>query len=238
MKKTTLRFFVDVLLFITMFGLLATGVIMVFFTASGPNVLESSKYFFQLHRHQWGNIHSYFALLSILLLVIHLILEWNWIKGKTRNLFGKVWVLFPILGLATLVLFSAWLFTPKNFSFNKEFKIVREVSGMELSTKENMTPQEKVRGKGLKSEKDCEERLNKGKYQSDNNETIVITGRLSLNDIQRETGIPAHRIAKGLKLPGNVSYRERLGVLKRKYSFTIQDLRELVYKLLKEGASE
>ena len=99
MKKTDTKYWLDVILFIAMFGLVFTGVIMAFFTSSGPYVEEISKYFMKLHRHQWGIIHFYFALVFSVLIIIHLILEWTWIKEKTRILFRKLWVLIPIKAL-------------------------------------------------------------------------------------------------------------------------------------------
>ena len=87
---------------------------MTFFTSSGPNVAEVSKYFLNLHRHQWTNIHLLFAAVFTTFLLLHLILEWKWIKGKTIKLFGSKQKLILWLILPFILIFLGWCFTPKN----------------------------------------------------------------------------------------------------------------------------
>jgi len=75
MNKFKLKYLVDVILFISMFGLVCSGVIMAFCTQSGPRVEESSKYFLALHRHQWGNIHFYFSIILVIFVIYILFLS-------------------------------------------------------------------------------------------------------------------------------------------------------------------
>jgi len=118
MKKTTWKYLVDTLLFISFIGIAFIGILMAFFLAEGPTsqARDSEKYFLGLHRHQWGDIHLYLSLAFTALVVIHLILEWNWIKGKTRKLFKKEWVpaLVFIIALSLIVPLIFWAATPKH----------------------------------------------------------------------------------------------------------------------------
>jgi uncharacterized protein DUF4405 len=48
---------------------------------------QREKYFLGLHRHGWVDMHLYLALLFIVLVVIHLGLQWKWIVQSTRQNF-------------------------------------------------------------------------------------------------------------------------------------------------------
>lgn len=228
MKKTTTRFWVDVVMFVSFFGLLITGLIMAFFADSGPNVTEASKYFLKLHRHQWGGIHSYFAIVFTLMLLIHLILEWKWIVGKTRSLLKRAWMLVPIVLVAVLIIFISWAVTPKNYvqykKFNKMWDQLQRQWPNEspVDSAQEILPDEKPSaGFEIKSE----------------SVEITITGQDSLQSIERKTGIPARDIIDLVGLPLDISRTEGLGRLKRVYEFSIQDIREAIRKLLKENPS-
>jgi len=61
-----------------------------------------------------------------------------------------------------------------------------------------------------------------------------INGRLSLADVERLTGVPASSIIKKLNLPAGTSKNERLGYLRRRYGFSIQQVRDAVSSLKKK----
>jgi len=41
-----------------------------------------------MSRHEWGTIHFYLALLFVFLMIVHIILHWDWIKSYFKTLFG------------------------------------------------------------------------------------------------------------------------------------------------------
>jgi hypothetical protein len=67
---------------------------------------------------------------------------------------------------------------------------------------------------------------------SEDTSGILVTGQMTLYDIERQTGISARAIANHLRLPRNASLDERLGRLRKRYSFTLQELREVVSSLI------
>jgi hypothetical protein len=79
-----------------------------------------------------------------------------------------------------------------------------------------------------------EAKLTRGQYAEDA-EGILITGQMSLYDVEMQTGVSAREIAGRLGIPGSVRLDERLGRLKRTYSFTVQDVREIVSALMNES---
>ena len=247
MKKTSWKYLVDTLLFISVTGIAFIGILMAFFLAEGPTSIarESEKYFLGLHRHQWGNIHLYLSLAFIVFLVIHLILEWSWIKGKTRQLFKKAWVpiLVFIVALSLIVPFIFWFATPK---YPTNYDEYGKRSGDRLGRQQKLTVgnmavqlNKKITGSDqenpiLKNEAEHQEenKLVRGRMEEDTS-GILITGQMTLNEIEELTGISAAEILKSMGLPANTSKKEALGRLRRRYGFTLQKLRDVVASLVK-----
>jgi hypothetical protein len=221
MKKSDWQYIIDTLLFICITGIAIIGFLMGLVIAKGPQSSESAKYFLGLHRHQWGNIHFYLSISFVVLVTIHLILSWSWIKGKARQLFHRGWA--PMLVLTTvvslLVLFLFWAFYPKAPGAYEDYG-VRAGSRVEAAAFEKSgAPQEEKASPG------------KGK------DYVVITGKMTLLDVEKATGIPAREIVDELGLPSKVSLDETLGQLRKKYPFTIQEVRGVVIELLDEKVS-
>ncbi|MCP4154054.1 MAG: DUF4405 domain-containing protein [bacterium] len=230
-NKTSRFYLLDVFLFVSMFVLMCTGAVMAFFTSSGPGVKESSKYFLELHRHQWGNLHSYFAALFALLFIFHLAFRWTWIKGKTDKLFGNSKVVLLIIPLSLGILVLSWYFIPANTAeydgygmgagqgrkagLNKQAKLtVPESTGAETTRSNNEFNLE------TGANPDHESHVGKGDQE--------INGRMTLGMLEEKTGLPAASIAKKLGLPDNVSHSEKLGRLRKNHGFTMQDVRDAV----------
>jgi hypothetical protein len=76
-----------------------------------------------------------------------------------------------------------------------------------------------------------EPRLTHGKVSEDTS-GILITGQMTLREIERQTGISATVLAGHLGLPRSVSPDERLGGLRRRYSFTMKEARGVISSLL------
>jgi hypothetical protein len=344
MKRTTLKYIIDILMFVSLLGIVFIGLLLAFAMAQGPVADESTKYFLNLHRHQWGDIHLYLSLTFTALMVFHLILSWSWIKGKSKNLFGHRWrqVLSLVGATGFVIILVFWIFTPKypgdyesyghgiriaslnslhidipgsqsssttegaegggTFTITGSMTLleVAEMTGLPLkdileemqlpatvSSKETLGWLRKKHGISLLSfrnsvdrmlgqeisipesrpgfpseesregqprllsvptetagqktpkipaEEELEPKLTKGRL-AEGEEGFLITGQSTLREIQQSTGIDARIILKNLDLPENISLNERLGKLRRMYGFTVQDLRDVVARLLEEKSS-
>jgi hypothetical protein len=60
---------------------------------------------------------------------------------------------------------------------------------------------------------------------------ILVTGTMSLYDLEEITGIPARDIADELGLPSNAPLNEHLGRLRKKYRFSMHEIRTVVISL-------
>jgi hypothetical protein len=99
-KRGTVNFIVDVVSFIDLLCLAFTGFIMKFILPPGSGgygrgfrggrgaVEEQIRELWDMSRHEWGTVHFYLALLFAFLMIVHIILHWEWIKSYFRSLFG------------------------------------------------------------------------------------------------------------------------------------------------------
>ena len=81
-------------------------------------------------------------------------------------------------------------------------------------------------------ETEHEDKVTRGRLAADPS-GFLITGQMTLKDIEKLTNIPARTLAEKLGLPPTVSFYEQIGRLKRTHRITIQDIRDAVSSLLK-----
>ena len=93
---------------------------------------------------------------------------------------------------------------------------------------ESIEPQVKIKG-----EQEHEPKLTRGTMAEDPS-GILITGRMTLYDIEKETGLSARKIADELGLPPSAPLNENLGRLRKIYGITMQKIRDTVATLLKK----
>jgi hypothetical protein len=123
MKKVNWQYLVDALLFVSAVGVAFIGLLMAFVIPGGPSFVDSDKYLLGLHRHDWGDIHLYLGITFSVLAVIHLLLGWSWIKGKTRSLFGDKWIAaLVVMGMLPIILLAAsWsAFTKRTGAYGQD----------------------------------------------------------------------------------------------------------------------
>jgi len=220
MKKSNWQYLVNTLLFTCMVCIAFIGFLMGFFLAQGPAVNEADKYLMGLHRHQWGNIHLYISIVFSILIIIHIIFDWKWIKGKAQKLFKKRWGTALILTAIApfLVLFLFWYFYPKYPASYEDY-------GKRAGEKMRQTEQLK---KGHQI-------LDEIVLQDEERGYLIVTGQMTLLDVEKATGISARRIADELGLPSKISFKDTLGRLRRRYSFTLDEVRAIITELLSKG---
>ena len=94
-KRSSLNFIVDLVSFVNLLGLAFTGFIMKYILPPGTGGRgqllhgggrEHIKDLWSMTRHEWGDVHSYLAVLFVSLMVVHIILHWSWIKNYFKSL--------------------------------------------------------------------------------------------------------------------------------------------------------
>ncbi len=99
MKRTTLNYIIDFIGLINLLCLAVTGFIIKYILPPGTGgghgygyrggrgPAEEIKDLWSLTRHQWGDIHFYFSVAFITLILLHIILHWTWIKNCSKSIF-------------------------------------------------------------------------------------------------------------------------------------------------------
>jgi len=76
MNRTFANIIIDIIAALLFLGMIATGYILRFPLPPGSNKTLS---LWGYTRHQWGNFHFWISLVLLVVLVVHLVLHWNWI---------------------------------------------------------------------------------------------------------------------------------------------------------------
>lgn len=110
MGKNNSKYLIASLLFIDICAVAVLGLLLAVVIPAGQSP-RTAKYFLGLHRHEWGDIHLYLSVLLLVLVVVHLWLNWTWIIQSTKRYFGTRWqkVLWSFPAAGILVLVVAWL---------------------------------------------------------------------------------------------------------------------------------
>ncbi|MHC4395183.1 MAG: DUF4405 domain-containing protein [Planctomycetota bacterium] len=98
MKRSSLNFIIDLVSFTNLLCLAFTGLIMKYVLPPGTGGrgrllhdgrgTEEIEELWSMTRHQWGDIHFYLAILFAVLMTIHIVLHWAWIKNYFKSLFA------------------------------------------------------------------------------------------------------------------------------------------------------
>ena len=232
MKKSDWQYLVDTLLFLSIVGITLIGFLMGLVIPKGPAAPESTKYFLGLHRHQWSNIHFYLSVAFVVFVTIHILFSWKWIKSKSRQIFKKRWnaaLIFTAIA-SVLLVFLFWALYPR---------VPGAYEGYGVRATER-TKQQQLSDEGSPP---SEEKI----FYEDGSVYMVITGQTTLKQAEKATGIPAKTIAAELRLPSNISIDDTFGRLRKKYGFSLLEVRDVLSDLLsrepatqeeKKGAQE
>ena len=100
--KKQFNIVIDIIAFAAFICMISTGVIMRYLLPPGSH----DQNIWGLNRHGWGDIHFWLSAIFFGILILHLILHWNWIisviKGRVKESVGKR-LGWGILGLVVLM---------------------------------------------------------------------------------------------------------------------------------------
>jgi hypothetical protein len=209
--KPSRNFVVDSLILSIMLAMVGTGLVIryVLPPGSGGRGVGSGLVLWGLDRHDWGGLHFWLAVALVALLVLHVALHWRWVSGFVRRrLVGgaragrasrRTETIFGVGFVGLLVVLTL------SFWWLSEASVSRVGPGGERA------------GRATRSEV--------GRGHTGGEE---IRGSMTLAEASRAAGIPVEALRETLGLPAGVAGSERLGRLKRRYSFEMEDVREAV----------
>lgn len=207
MKRSSLNLFIDVLAFIGLILLLGSGLLVRYILPPGSG---EHLAVWTLTRHEWGGVHFWIAVFLTAVVTVHLILHWRWIvtviQNKPREGSGMR-VAYGTIAFITLLIIVIAPF---------------------LSPREQIGPSKK-RGKGTHMFGVVDKPKADKEHLTEN-----IRGSMSLEEVEQSTGVPVQYLLQHLDLPVNTSPSQRLGRLRNKYGFEIEDVRKLVVNFQKD----
>lgn len=103
-----------------------------------------------LTRYDWGSVHWILALSFFIIIIVHLVLHWNWAKGsfkKYLRMGPKALVTVTVITIFFGLLVPAYL--TKDFPSRKDFKdTYSSTSSLEVENKEGVTAMTEKGGNG------------------------------------------------------------------------------------------
>ena len=99
LKRARVNFIVDFIAFLDLLALTFTGIIMKYVLPPGSaghgqgfrggRGAAQIQYFWSMDRHEWGGVYFYLALIFFVLMLIHFLLHWPWIKCYLKSLLAS-----------------------------------------------------------------------------------------------------------------------------------------------------
>lgn len=84
MRRATVNFILNLASFLVLLGLSASGIIIALPHEHGPN---AARGVLGIGRGQWGDIHLWLGITFVVLMLVHLVLHWDWVKCYVKSIF-------------------------------------------------------------------------------------------------------------------------------------------------------
>jgi hypothetical protein len=102
MRRATVNFIVDAIAFLDLLCLMGTGMVLKrvlppgsgggggygqgFRGGRGP---VEAREWLGMGRHDWGDVHFKLSVVFVVLILVHIVLHWNWITGCAKSVFAR-----------------------------------------------------------------------------------------------------------------------------------------------------
>jgi hypothetical protein len=245
-SRNKLHLIIDVLAYVAMVGLVATGTILWKILPPGTGGRHGggggALTLLGRSRHEWGDVHFWFAVSLIALVVLHLVFHWKWItntlgsavrsRGARRagaGVGGSV-LLVALGAVAAAGLAAPWLIRVEGR--DEGGGRGRQRRGREQDVA--VAPEAAGDCEGCAADcPDAQPEATPEPQEEHKEHGHDIKGRTTLAEAAAEAGVPVERLVAELKLPANAPPDEQLGRLRREHGFTMEDVRAAVARLKK-----
>lgn len=215
MHRAKVNYFVDVLTFALILAMTATGLILRFVLPPGSGGLVLGQW----TRHDWGDMHFWFAAGLGVIIVLHVALHWAWVCGLTHRLLSSNPSRHPtsavkrnlaglaFLGGITVVLAGLTWWASQMVSDGPLTH--RGQSGNRASVERALEEHEPASGQ--------------------HTDDLQIRGSMTLEQVAQSANISVELLRDRLGLPPSVAADTRLGHLRREYGFRMSDVRQAAH---------
>jgi hypothetical protein len=230
-NKVRINFVIDLVIFAFMLLMIGTGLVIRYILPAGTGGGHGGTrlLLFGMNRHDFGDLHAWFAFGLVGAAALHVALHWTWVcrtfqrivrgGAKTKTLtprtargYGLVFLLLTISVLGAFI----WFSDPIAVNTASDLVETRDIGASSVyhQSRHQMTGW----GRGDRGESDRHTRQS----------AADISGRMTLRDVSVQTGVSVESLKHALHLPTGTSSNEPLGRLKRRYGFEIADVRHVV----------
>ncbi len=248
MKKQHLNYIIDILMLLIMLAIASIGFVIKYVLVSGSQRWEIygnnvEQTFWGMDRHGWGDVHLVLGIALLVLLMVHIILHFNWIICMTKKAIPVKPLRYAIVSasLILILLCSAFPFIIKHniqTSIHKEYH-AREVK-KDIEPEQHNTDVKKasnVQQKSIQSTTASSHQIKEEssqKTESENSwENIDVKGYMTFAEIEAKYEIPSEIIIHKLNLPSDTPNNERLGRIKKTRDFTMEEIKIIIYNFQK-----
>ncbi len=236
MKRKNLNFAIDAVSLLVMLAMVVTGIVIHYLlpAGSGGRGGTGKLTLWGGGRHEWGEVHFWLAIATVVLIVVHLVLHWAWIcavvagwfrKGRGgavernyRHLYGFVSVVAAMVLVGGLVALGAFSVEEPRGGHSCEGDGRGDGHGRGGGGHGAVTHRYGNDG-------------HDGHGGAGNSEIGHIRGSMTLAQVAAQTGIAASALKRRLGLPANTANDERLGRLRQLHGFAMADLRSVIGEL-------
>jgi hypothetical protein len=239
-NKPKLNLSIDILMFLVMIPIAGIGFLIKYVLVPGfkRNDIygrDVELYYWGIDRHQWGTIHLILGFVLLFLLLLHISFHWKQIVCIFKCMVGKrlwrialsiTWIVFTIVfGIIPLFLTPEVKEGVSHHAHSNEPG--KGYYSEQREHKNQVVPQPGTeQSQGVTT---LEENHKHIKHSD-----IEIFGYMTINEVAEKYNVPAKELAKSINVPV-VYNNERLGRLKKKYTFQLNDLKDYIEnKAIKE----
>ncbi len=91
MDKNRWLYLIGALLYVNATTLVVLGLLLKFMIPTGGRAMGGPPSFLGLTRHSWADIHGTLGILFVVLTVVHIVLNWNWVVQSSKRYFQDKW---------------------------------------------------------------------------------------------------------------------------------------------------
>jgi hypothetical protein len=254
-SKTKLNYVVDFVTLLLILAMIGTGVVIryVLPPGSGGHGGGERWLLWGLDRHEWGGLHFWLAVGLAAVMLLHVALHWKWICGVTRRWIGRLrnggvrLAHRTAYGLAFLALVTLLLAGFVSMSFSSVEVIEQQNRGYGRRHLEASEPRAFPASSQAEPDRAIAESLDEhhspehhspehraparahlNRKHSHADHDASVRGSMTLREVARQSGTSVAWLKERLGLPSSVPDGARLGRLKRRYGFEIDDVRRAV----------
>ncbi|MBN2862031.1 MAG: DUF4405 domain-containing protein [Bacteroidales bacterium] len=243
-SKSRLNLSIDIVMFILLLAMAGIGFLMKYVVVSGErrNELYGNHVdleFLGLTRHQWGSIHLSVSILFLVLIILHIILHWKCIVSIYKCMFPSLFLQYSIvvfLCLFTiLTLISPFILEPERVPFEPLYRNRQFIPSSENSLPATLEEPANNEGQPARADgklSDSDNNKNKDvvtieEHQNSEYDEYEVYGSNTLQYVADRYNVPSSVICSAIGVPEDKA-GERLGQLRRRYSFTMTDIRKSI----------